>query len=477
MLKELQSLRITALLIQIFLVFVAAVLSWNLLQGVREKYLFEWAALWILSTAAVVLILITRSIAIYRTNNEPQRAKCLDHEYQLKDRISTYVELRHSDHPFLHAIEADANRNISNVSAVRAAHIERGTIAPLAFCILLGLLLIALPYLPVPRAIAQKKAELSQIKTQANLLENQIRRLQKENPRLPELQKALNDFNKFSKDLQKSTLDRSEAFKKLNAERERLKELEKELRHSQENALASKLQSALDMHQKSTDAGQAGKQELEQLEKELKDSLENGQPLNEKLVKDAIQKGQFSKEQMQKMKKALEDFQRDRAESKRMLAEMQKALQNTQKGVASDKPNVTFDSKLKDRDLEKSEGGVEDGPGTTNQDIGPHVFDTKKKKQGEYTQDRTKAGYENIYKGERQEAGKDPLFLENQWNDSVDPKYTNIRTFGQNSDPNVTVSNPGDVTQNTAESEIRKEKVPASFQKIVKEYFESIQER
>ena len=231
------------------------------------------------------------------------------------------------------------------------------------------------------------------------------------------------------------------------------------------------------MHQKSTDAGQAGKQELEQLEKELKDSLENGQPLNEKLVKDAIQKGQFSKEQMQKMKKALEDFQRDRAESKRMLAEMQKALQNTQKGVASDKPNVTFDSKLKDRDLEKSDGGVEDGPGTTNQDIGPHVFDTKKKKQGEYTQDRTKAGYENIYKGERQEAGKDPLFLENQWNDSVDPKYTNIRTFGQNSDPNVTVSNPGDVTQNTAESEIRKEKVPASFQKIVKEYFESIQER
>ena len=220
----------------------------------------------------VVLILITQSIAIYRANNEPQRAKCLDHEYQLKDRISTYVELRHGDHPFLQAIEADANRNISNVSAVRAAHMERGTIAPLAFCVLLGLLLIALPYLPVPHAIAQKKAELSQIKTQANLLENQIRRLQKENPRLPELQKALNDFNKFSKDLQKSTLDRSEAFKKLNAERERLKELEKELRHSQENALASKLQSALEKHQKSTDAGQAGKQELEQLEKELKDS-------------------------------------------------------------------------------------------------------------------------------------------------------------------------------------------------------------
>jgi hypothetical protein len=194
-------------------------------------------------------------------------------------------------------------------------------------------------------------------------------------------------------------------------------------------------------------------------------------------VKDAIQKGQFSNEQMQKMKKALEDFKRDRAESERMLAEMQQALENTQKGIAKGQHKVTLDSKIKDRDLEKTDGGVEDGPGTTNQDIGPHVFDTKKKNKGKYAEDRTKAEYENIYKGQREEVGKDPLYLENQWNDSTDPKYTNIRTFGQNSDLNVTPSNPGDVAQSNGESEIRKEKVPASFQKIVKEYFESIQEQ
>ena len=89
-----------------------------------------------------------------------------------------------------------------------------------------------------------------------------------------------------------------------------------------------------------------------------------------------------------------------------MLAKMQKALQNTQKGVASGEPNVTFDSEAKDRDLEKSDGGVEDGPGTTNQDIGPHVFDTKKKKQGEYTEDRTKAGYKVYTKASGKKPGK-----------------------------------------------------------------------
>ncbi len=42
--------------------------------------------------------------------------------------------------------------------------------------------------------------------------------------------------------------------------------------------------------------------------------------------------------------------------------------------------------------------------------------------------------------------------------------------------PGITRSETGTASQSSEESEIRKEKVPASFQKIVKEYFESIQE-
>ncbi len=57
---------------------------------------------------------------------------------------------------------------------------------------------------------------------------------------------------------------------------------------------------------------------------------------------------------------------------------------------------MTTDSRIKDRDIEKGGGGVDDGPGTTNKDVGPQHFSTKKQGGGEYAEDKTKAEYEQL---------------------------------------------------------------------------------
>jgi hypothetical protein len=126
--------------------------------------------------------------------------------------------------------------------------------------------------------------------------------------------------------------------------------------------------------------------------------------------------------------------------------------------------------------MEKKKGGVQDGPGTTNKDVGPQKFDTHKDGKSEYIEDRTKAKYEELYKGQRENVKTEPLFLDNKWNDDSDRRYVNIRTFGVNKDSNAGANGAAANGQDSQESAIRKERIPASYGKIVKQYFESIKD-
>jgi hypothetical protein len=120
---------------------------------------------------------------------------------------------------------------------------------------------------------------------------------------------------------------------------------------------------------------------------------------------------------------------------------------------------------------------VEDGPGTTNQDTGPSHFDTKKKGTGEYVEDRTRAEHDPLYEGERDEkAGKEPLLLPGQWDENGNPEYTRVRNFGLNKDASGQNRGNAPAPQNPDEAAVRKERIPASHQKIVKEYFEVVEE-
>lgn len=476
LLTQLQKLRVVVLVVQVALVLFSAWLLYKLLFAVQEKYLLQTELFGYVTVGAILLLLLIRSFTIFKMKSRKYIATQLDRDYKLKERFTTYIELQNSHHPFLEALEREAEQKIPAISLIRTASISEGTTAPLILCILAILLIAFLPYLPVPRSIAERKAEIVQIREQARILQSVVKKIQNEHPSLPEIQKALQELNKLSQDLQKETIDKSEVLKRLNTMREQLQTLQRNLQNSRQQALAQELQKIMDGNPASNSTGKVESQELEQLAKELQESMSDKDSPEGHAVFDAIAKGNISKEQIQKMKKALEDYKRDKAESDQRIARMQDSLNNTRKGVASGKNKITSNSKMSDREAENNKGGVEDGPGTTNQDIGPHVFDTKKKGKGEYAEDRTKAEYENIYKGQREDAGSQPLFLSNPWDGSADPKYVPIRTFGANSDPTISGSNAGTVPQSKEEAEIRKEKIPASYQDIVKDYFESIQE-
>ena len=476
LLTQLQKLRVVVLVVQAALILFSGWLLYRLLFAVQEKYLLQTDLLGYVTVGAILLILLIRSITLFKMKSRKYIATQLDHDYKLKERFTTYLELQDSNHPFLEALEREAEQKIPAISLIRTARIGQGTTAPLVLCLLAILFIALLPYLPVPRSIAERKAETIQIQEQARILQNVVKKIQKENPRLPEIQKALQELNKLSQDLQKETIDKSEALKRLNTMREQLQALHRNLQQSRQQALSQELQKIMDGNPAGNSTGKVESQELEKLAKELQESMSGKDSPEGHAVSDPIAKGNISKEQIQKMKKALEDYKRDKAESDQRIARMQDSLNNTRKGLASGKSKTTSNSKMSDREAENSKGGVEDGPGTTNQDIGPHVFDTKKKGKGEYAEDRTKAEYENIYKGQREDAGSEPLFLSNPWDGSADPKYVPIRTFGANSDPTISGSSAGTGPQSKEEAEIRKEKIPASYQDIVKDYFESIQE-
>jgi hypothetical protein len=170
----------------------------------------------------------------------------------------------------------------------------------------------------------------------------------------------------------------------------------------------------------------------------------------------------------------LKDYQENKNSRVQQMAELQESLQNAQKGMTGGKHKVVYNSEVKDRDIEKSKGGVSDGPGTTNKDVGPSHFDTKKDGKGEYAEDRTRSKYEQIYSGQRENVGKDPMFLGSKW-DAEKSRYVRVRTFGESNEPQILGGDATSAQQSEAESIVGKEKIPASYRDIILRYFESIE--
>jgi hypothetical protein len=213
----------------------------------------------------------------------------------------------------------------------------------------------------------------------------------------------------------------------------------------------------------------------EALQKELKNALEGKEPKSGE-QRNSLSGENLSTKDLESLKQALKEYQSKKSQSEQMRSELKQALEQARKGTSSGKSRYTTDSRLKDRDTETGKGGVEDGPGTTNKDSGPSRFDTTKKGKNEYVEDRTKSDYERLFRGQREEVGNDPLYLQNRWNESGNPEYSRVRSFGAEKDSVLQGNSPLAGNQNQNESDIRKERVPPSYQEIVKKYFESIEE-
>lgn len=446
-------------------------------RAVAEKYTWVFGLATGIALGTVLLILLIQTLVRSSQRTEFNLAQELDARFALKERLSTYVEIRRVHHPFLNALSADTRKHLRDVSPWKAANPAR-TVASCALvpAIMLALLFL-IPYLPVPESIASGKHEQEQIRQEAQQLARKIETLQKKRELSPEMQKLLSHALKETKEMQKPGMGKSEALKRLNALENKLAQIQKQSRSEKQQQLAKSLQDAK-TGEPGKSADTPSKDEIEQLTKDIQDALgSDAKDLqgSKEIATTNQQQPQMSRQQMDSMKKALEQYRRDAAETRQRMAEMQKALENARQGMAKGGHKVTADSRIKDRDIEKGGGGVEDGPGTTNKDVGPQHFSTKKQGTSEYAEDRTKVEYQQLYKGERTEAANDPLMLGSKWNDSGDVTTQHIRSFGLDSQATAARQGGDLAGQDSQESEIRKEKVPAAYQKMVKEYFESIQ--
>ncbi len=468
LLSSVRKWRSAAIALQFAIAIAGGWTAWKLSIQIEGKYLFHHPVAIFLVLAAVILFLACRAVFDLH-EDRPGMAHRLDDTYHLQDRLTTYVELRNSAHPFLAALAGETETRIAEISTWRAAQLQRGVAAPAMFLLFALLGFSLLPYLPVPQKVIAQKEQQKQIRQQAKELSQQIAKLEKGN--IPELTKLFAESRKTAKELQKPQTDPVEALKRLNALQEKSEAAKQNLGKS----LAEKLKKDLSGTPLGTDATDAADAErIVEMAKEFQKSV--GKDFQGgKEVDGSGKQQQLSQKELDQMKKALQKYDAEKAQSEKTLAELQRSLENAKDKIASGKKAYVTDSRINKRDLERGKSGVEDGPGTTNLDVGPQSFDTKKKQPGDSMEDRTNAEYEQSYKGQREKAGSDPIYLDNRWNDTGNPGYTKIRSFGLDSGKesnNITLEA---ASQDAGESQMEKERVPASYRKIVNQYFESIE--
>jgi hypothetical protein len=473
LLRKVRTVQSFALALQLVVLLLSAVLFRKITIGIHEQYLWTTPVfVWIVA-GSVWLFLFIRSLAWFTSHTQKVNAFELDRLYGLKERLTTFVEFQESRHPFLEPLIRETSTKLSDVSVFRASRITGAMLPYLAMFLLLLTGLWFLPYLPVPESVLARKAEQQQIAEKGKELENLIRNLEKKRGLTPEVKKLSQELKQIAKDLQKPAIEKAEVFKKLNQMEEKQRKLDSAIQQKLTEDLKKSLQEATQPDGKEKELTAMEKQDLQDLAKDFQGAMEGKEPTGgmEKNWKSE----QFSSQDLKNLKKALKEFQEQKTQTEQMRAELQKSLDGARKTAGSGKRAHTTDSRLSDREVEQGKGGVEDGPGTTNQDAGPSHFDTTKKEKQEYVEDRTKAGYEQKYDGQREDVGSDPLYLQSEWNKEGDPQYTRVRNFGldKNVDTTGQATQPG--AQNQNESAVRKERIPSSHKDIVKKYFEIIE--
>jgi len=442
------------------------------------RYLFFHPWIFAIFFGGILSAILIQAVIVIAAEKERTTVYHLDDLYGWKNRLSAYFELRDNEHPFSDAVARDAEIKCATVSSFRAAEITKGLVAPAFIFALLCGALILLPYLPVPASIAARKNEQKAIHQAARQLEKTVLDLQKKNPQNPELKKLLSQFQLAARQLQSNDIARADALKKWNQLRTQWNALNEKSLRTNRDALARSLQEAQKQDSNLGSNPEVSKEEISKLASQLESAMEGENVNGGKQSEDNGLSQRMTRAQMEKLKKDLEEFQSKKPDMEKSMAELKQALEDAQKGTGTGTGDhkVTKNSVLSEREMERGKAGVEDGPGTTNFDAGPSTFSTEKKGKSEYVEDRTKAEYEQLYTGQREKVGSDPLLLNNHWSDTGEKRFVEVRTFGVNSDPKVQPG-PSVVTgQNSGEGVVRKERIPAAYQDIVKKYFATIQE-
>ena len=469
--EKVHRLQLGSLVLRLTVLGICAWMAQKFAFSAAEKYDLRVSAVLLSLPATLFLIPLISALAWYRAQTQERTAAALDRQHQLKERLTTYVEFRDSNHPFTQALCSEIEAKVSQVP-LGASRIFMRLRAPFVVFLVLLTSAALLPYLPVPEAVVARQEERKQIEKSVRKLTQTLQEIQKRNPENPQLAQMAKQLRKIAQELQKPETTKPEALKKLNAMQTALQEHAKSESQDRQKQLRQTIENVT--KENVSGQGNVDQKEIEQLLAEIEQASNQEDFKDGSETEQSGQKGKWNPDQARRLKQAVEDYNAQKTKSERELAELQRSLTDAQKEMTGGASKFTTDSTLSERDLERGKSGVEDGPGTTNFDVGPQTFDTKKKKGEKYVEDRTKAEYEQLYEGQREKVGSDPLYLNSKWN-SEDAKYTRIRSFGLESESAVEAAPSEVARQNQNESEVRKERIPAAYRKMVKKYLESIE--
>ncbi len=365
----------------------------------------------------------------------------------------------------------ESETHLPQISLRGSARFQKGSAIPLLLNSILALSLATFTLWPVPKATASRAAQHRQVKKHTKQLIKDIEQIKKTPDTPLEIKKLAEEFRKLADRIDKPDVDPAQALQKVNSMQKQLKDLQNKFDKERKQNFAKDLNSNKTTSQKNKSNNQEPglQSEARTLQEALeKEGLQGGEELQQK-----IQSGNLTREDLKKMQKALENYKSDKKTKDQKLAELQQSLENARKGMTSGKRSITYNSKIDENNMNDSKGGVEDGPGTTNKDFGPHHFDTKKKGESRYSEDRTKTEYEQLYSGQRENVGKDPLFVGSKW-DAEKSRYVRVRTFGEESNPEIVLDQTKMAPQTEEESVVGKEKIPAAYRDLIRRYFDSI---
>ena len=382
LLVRISRLRTVCLSLAILMLALSAILVRKAALLTADRYLPSNGIILAILLSAVLLFLTTWTIVRYRLYTVRKIALQLDARYQLKDRLSTYMEIRGQDHPFLNALTHDLEQHLGAIRLWDRVQIQRWIGGPLVFLCLMILACVAIPLLPVPASIQSHQQELRQIHQAAKQLESDINKLANEKEQSPELKQFLQQALREAKKLQEPNIDKADALARLNALKTQLNQLSGKMSQAKQQDLAAMAQQLKEDASKIGASDPDAAKAMDEMARQIEQSLAQGDSnfRSGKANPSSQKSSSSSTSDPDKWKKALEDYKKQSADRERRLAEMQRSLDNAKKNMTSGTHQIVTDSHIPDREIEKGHAGVDDGPGTTNQDVGPNHFDTKKKK-------------------------------------------------------------------------------------------------
>ncbi|HET6266188.1 MAG TPA: hypothetical protein VFG11_00595, partial [Acidobacteriota bacterium] len=276
LLVRISRVRTVCLSLAILIFGLSAVLIRKAALLTADRYLPSHGLTLAILLSAALLFLVTSTIVRYRYLTVRRIALLLDTRYQLKDRLTTYMEIRDQDHPFLKALTHDLEQHLGAIRLWNRLELQRLLGGPFVFLCLMILACAVIPLMPVPSSIQAHQQELRQIHQAAKQLESDINKLSEKKEESPELKQFLQQALREAKKLQEPNIDKADALARLNALKTQLNQLSGKLGQASQQDLAAMAQQLKEDASKAGASDPEAAKAMDEMARQIEQSLAQG---------------------------------------------------------------------------------------------------------------------------------------------------------------------------------------------------------